>query len=176
MILLQWTLCYALVAALATAIKSRFTDLRYSILVMHVGIAVSIVCMQLAGFSLEWSVSPFALGAVFAALLCAGLLIGPKSALYAASSLLQEWCILLAGSHLALRFDTAVSAVATALVFAFAHRMPREQLSWKLPLLFTWGVISIFLYQYVHAPLLNVAIHLIGGSIFIERGLLVNEY
>jgi len=176
MILFYWTLGYALPAATATYLKTKLDHVRDRIIVIHVGILLSIAVLSLFGLRLTWHLPTlyiviFLLGASLAV-----YLLRLQGMLYVLSVIVQEYCILLAGSYLAEEYGIAIGSIATALVFTFAHRIPfahrtvkDEQLT-RFSLLFCWGVASILLYAWLHEPVLNIGLHAGLGAVVIYRG------
>jgi|GEM_PF-6021964 hypothetical protein len=172
MILLQWTLFYALPAATAIYVKGYFRLLKNRVMVIYVGILVSIVLMYINGFGLTWNISSLSLLAALFGGALATYLLGWNGLLYSVGAVGQQVCILLAGSYLSSGYGLVVGSIATALVFALAHRDEPER-RWKLPLIFLWGCLSIALYAWLHDPLLNSGLHAAFGAILIYRGLLL---
>lgn len=172
MILGVWTLFYATPAAVAVYIKNKQTSLEGRVFVMHLAVLLSVGLLSLASVHISWSFGVFSLSFLLLATLLALCILGNNGLLYALSSGLQEWCILLAGTLLLGGYGLAWSAPATSIVFALAHYRTRRDLGFKLPILFLWGCFSLFLYIELHDPLLNIGLHAVGGAILIHKKML----
>ncbi|OGG53242.1 hypothetical protein A3C20_03305 [Candidatus Kaiserbacteria bacterium RIFCSPHIGHO2_02_FULL_55_25] len=172
MIFLQWTLFYAVPAAVAVYLKNKQPRVRNRVLILHAGVIVSVILLSAVGLRLTWQFSLLSLVATVAGVLFSTYLLGTHGTLYSLSAFIQEWCILLAGSYLSDGYGVVFGAAATALVFAFAHQTVERELIWKLPLIFLWGCVSIILYSWLHDPLLNIGLHAGLGVILIYKGFL----
>jgi hypothetical protein len=177
MILGNWVLFYLLPTIISVLLKSTQTVLLRRALIMHTGIIVSIVLVTtFSEASLNWQFQNIYLAVMaLTSLLIAMWLIGFTGLLYAISSSIQEWCILLAGTYLSMDYGIMPSAIATSLVFATAHGARSSERSWKWPLLFAWSIISLLLYAWLKEPLLNISLHIVLGAILINRKFLYKE-
>jgi hypothetical protein len=174
MIFFYWAILYAFPAALSVYLKQWHTRMKDRVVVVYIGVAVSIILMSLAGIRLTWNISLFSIVAVVLVFAVAAYLLKWTGVWYTVGAFGQELCILLAGSYLAGGYGLLVGAGATALVFALAHRAVGREWLWKPFLIFCWGCTSIALYQWLHDPLLNTALHALFGAMLIRTGLLFN--
>ena len=172
MIILEWALFYAIPAALATFISRRFKSFDTRLVFIHIGLIVSIASLFLIGARLQgiFQIYPFIF--LCLSMIAAGFLIIRLSPLYILSSIIQEYCILLAAVFLSQEIGIVWAAIGTALMYSMAHMADPSQWGLKLPITLVWGISSILLYHYTQQPMLNFAIHILGGSIFIRTGFL----
>jgi hypothetical protein len=140
--------------------------------VIHVGLAVSILLLLFAGARLQISLQLFSLFFFTVAIILAIYFLRKLSTFYILSSILQEACLLLASVLLISEVEIILVALFTSLVYSLGHLMSKEH--WQIKLLVTasWGIGSILLYYHFEEPLLNFAIHIIGGAALIKQGLL----
>ncbi len=165
---LPWILCYFLPAAI-TGLMSYKQPAKEGLKNAHLLVVLSIIFMTLASAQLEWVLSPRSIVALLGAGALATYLLGYYGALYTLSAALQQYCILLATTLIVPIVGLPIGAAATALMFALAHKMDKKNVLWKLPLLFCFGLGSIFLYESFHEPLLNVALHTALGAALMHR-------
>jgi hypothetical protein len=172
MMILGWILFYVLPATLSTFISRRFKSFNTRLIIIHIGLVVSIVSISLVGARLQtvFQIYPFVF--LCASIVASAFLLIRLSPLYIVSSVVQEYCILLAAVLVSPAVGIIWAAIGTGLVYSMAHMADPSQWGLKLPITFVWGISSILLYHYTHQPMFNFAIHILGGSIFIRIGLL----
>lgn len=173
---LLWALCYLLPAFSATVLNTRLSSLRSRMIVMHAGIIISILFLTISGMRLNWQVSTLSAAVLLMGAAFSIALLRLEGAVYALSSSLQQICILLAALLLSEEVGTLLAAIATAIVYTFAHRMSRKDFYYKFVLLFLWGIIAVYLYIYLHQPLINIGIHCALGSLLLKSSILEDNY
>jgi hypothetical protein len=170
-----WVYCYAIPVAIAIYLCSKMPSRRKEILTMHLFVAFSIILLSIKGVNLNWNLQIISLLIISLGILLSLYLLKFLGLVYVASSTLQESCLLLAGIVAVSTVGLIWGAIITSVLYTLAH-FPRRidwiHWHWKLPLLFIWAIVSIFLYSYFHQPLLNIAIHIVAGAILIRKGLL----
>ncbi len=171
-VLLEWLICYAtpVLTGVSIAYGQRFKETRMA--TIHAGILISAALVTLLGMRLEWNIS---LTYILSLLIVSGLsayAVERFGILYVLSCALQEYCILLAAVLLAPLGVSVLSAAATATVFALAHRMNFKNWPLRFLIIGGWGFCSILLYDFLHEPLLNISLHILGGTILIYTGVL----
>ena len=168
-----WILCYALPAGVAIYLTSTQTLPRNKMLTMHGGILVSIFILSAVGGRLHIEFQTlYVLLAVTSLIATISFLSWLPGFGYTLSSVIQEYCLLLAGLLLVPVGGVWIAAFATALIYAVAHQMESSNWRWKFPLMLVWGMVSIFLYAWLQQPLLNIALHASIGAALIRVGLL----
>lgn len=172
MILLQLILFYAAPAYVAVTLARRRKSPSDRIMIVHIGILASILLLSYVGAEVSWDFRIYNVAFVAVGALLSLYLLGLLGLGYAASSAVQEWCLLLAGVYLLGSMGFLLSAVISALVYALAHNIDSANVRWKLPLTFLWGCCSILLYLWLREPLLNIALHTVVGALLIRKGLL----
>jgi hypothetical protein len=175
MVLMQWVFFYVAPAVLFVSLARLLQPIRYRMLTVHIGVGVSILLLSITGVRLFWSPSVVPATLLTLSFLLALYLLGSLGLLYLLSSMLQEVCILLAGTLIVSMTGIVVASVLTALVFAFAHDVDFSNWRWKFPLTFIGGVFSIMLYLLLRQPLLNIALHASLGVILIHAGFLYQK-
>jgi hypothetical protein len=172
MMIWEWVLFYLVPAALATFISTRFKSFNARLVPNHIGLLVSIFSISLVGARLQtpFQIYPFIF--LCASMVASAFLLIRLSPLYIVSSIIQEYCILLAAVLVNPTVGIIWAAIGTGLVYSMAHMADLSQWDLKLPITFVWGISSILLYHYTQQPMFNFAIHILGGSIFIRIGLL----
>jgi len=168
----EWVLFYVVPAALATFISTRFKSFNARLIVIHIGLIVSIFSFFLIGARLQGTFQIYPFIFLCASILASGFLIIRLSPLYIFSSIVQEYCILLAAFFVSSEIGIVWAAIGTGLIYSLAHMADPSQWGLKLPITLVWGISSILLYHYTQQPMLNFAIHILGGSIFIRTGFL----
>ena len=180
-VLTQWLLLYvapSLIVFCSQQWKDTTRQRRLVVVLGNFFVACSVVLMSLAGVQITFhasvfSVVLFALAAVFSVVLLRWL-----GGAYILSAVLQQWCLLLSATLLMSEYPILLAACATALPFVWAHRFNEKTWSWRVGLwllLFVWALCSVYLYVWIQDPLLNTALHLGLGTVFIHRGILM-EY
>lgn len=173
--LIIWLSCYALPTGIGVYLSSKKTSLKKELSLIHFFVAISIVLLSICGTKLNWIPSDIFVLFLGTSILISIYLIKFLGIVYTFSSILQETCLLLASVAVVSATGLTLGAIITSLVYTFAHfshKVDWNQGYWKIPLLLSWGVVSIFLYSYFYQPLLNIGIHTLVGSILIRKGLL----
>lgn len=101
-------------------------------------------------------------------------LIGVRGLGYALSSIIQELSILMIAFILLgiVPFWGVLGMV--ALPYALAHEIKKGmKVAWVMILI--WGMASIYLFYFMETIWLSIAFHLIGGSLFIKKGFILNN-
>ena len=168
-----WCIAYLVPFVGALFVARRQQSLVASIVVAHLFVLISIALLFIVGARVSSGSSVYSVGFLGVSLLFALLLLRGYGLVYVFSSVIQQYCILLAYLLLASTTGPWVAMVLTALVFALAHLIKRSGWQWKLPITFLWGVLSCLLYFWLQDPFLNIAIHTICGAVLISRGLLL---
>lgn len=171
----QWTLFYLIPAALAVFLASRQKSLSAKLIVIHVAIVLSILFLSFTGAKIFLNFKIYPLVLAFVSSIFAVFLLKRLGFIYIISSILQEWCLLLAASLLGFEFGAFWASCATALVFSLSHVIDSGHWKLKLFLALFWGISSIFLYYFLKEPMLNFAIHIAGGAILIHKGFLYEK-
>lgn len=145
-----WIFYYAIPAGIATYIlKRQQTSVRNRVLTMHGFVLLSIFLLSSIGTNLNWNFHMWHLAVVGFALLLSIYLLRLKGLLYAISSTIQEYDLLLASVLIAPVISLPFAAMATSLPYTLAHfgrRLEKPNWQWKFPLLFLYGTISVLLY------------------------------
>lgn len=167
-----WALFYLVPAALATFISKRFKSFNARLVVIHIGLVVSIFSLFLIGARLQetFQIYPFIFLCV--SMIAAGFLIMGLSPLYIVSSVIQECCILLAAVLVSPEIGIVWAAIGTGVIYSMAHMADPSEWGLKLSITLVWGISSILLYHFTQQPMLNFAIHILGGSILVRAGFL----
>ena len=172
MVFLEWLFFYFAVAAIGTFLSVKQKSPKNKLIAIHICLILSILPLNAAGVKLHWEFQAYALSIfLISAALCI-FLMRRLSFVYIISSVIQELCLLLAGVLLGQITPVIVAACASSLVYACAHSIDSRRWQLILPLTFLWGTFSILLYNLFHQPMLNFALHIIGGAIFFRLGLI----
>ncbi len=167
-----WFVAYLLPTSLSFVLARQFKSTRHRLVVVHLALALSIIIFSVFGASLHWSFNPIMILIILGASGIAITLLGGLGFWYVLSSLLQEWCLLLAALWGMDAFGPVPGALVTTIVFSFMHLLNRIHWEWKISLTFLWGVLSIILYLVFPDPLLNTALHIAFGSALIRSGVM----
>jgi hypothetical protein len=174
-ILINWILFFLLPAALSVFIAIRLKTLKAKLVALHIGISTSLILLFFAGARLQLATNGFVLAFFALTIATAYYLLSKPAILYVLSCIVQETCLLLASILLTRGVGLAWAIILTAAVFALGHLVDRSH--WQLKLFATalWGACSIALYYYIQQPLLNFAVHILGGAILISRGVFYED-
>lgn len=175
MIFLEWLLFFCVPAAIAIGVAKRQRTFKERGITIHVALVVSILILILAGAHLHFS---FQLYAFIILLIISALclvLLRSIGAIYIISSVIQQACLLLAGALLAQASGIIIAACASSIVFSLGHLIEPRHWRIKLPITFIWGIGSILIYSNLQQPMLNLAIHILGGTILIYYGVSYEE-
>jgi len=171
-----WIFYYAIPAGIATyLLKRQQASVRNRVLTMHGFVLLSIFLLSIIGVSLSWNFQMYQLLIIGAGILLLIYLLGFRGLLYAVSSAIQEYCLLLASVLIITTIGLWLGAIITSLPYTFTHfgrRLEKPNWQWKFPLLSLYGTISILLYFWLQQPLLNIALHTVAGAILIRIGVL----
>ena len=171
-----WIFYYAIPAGIATyLLKRQQSSVRSRVLTLHGFVLLSIFLLSIIDVSLNWNFQVYQLLIIGVAILLSIYLLGFRGLLYAASSAIQEYCLLLASVLIIPTTGLWLGAIITSLPYTFAHfgrRLEKPDWYWKFPLLFLYGISSIPLYFWLQQPLLNIALHTVAGAILIRVGVL----
>lgn len=174
-ILVDWILFYLLPATIAFSVAFHQKTRKARLLVIHIGLAISILFLLFTGARLRMSVHLIPLICFVLAIALAVYFLARLWVVYILSSILQELCLLLAAVLLIQQAGLIYVAIPTAFVYSFGHLMDKRDWGLKLSVTTVWGISSILLYYYFQQPLLNIALHITGGAILINRGYLYKQ-
>jgi len=173
---LYWIFYYAIPAGIATyLLKRQQSSVKNRVLTMHGFVLLSIFLLSIIHVSLNWNFQAYQLLILGAGTLLSVYLMGFRGLLYAVSSAIQEYCLLLASVLIIPTTGLWLGAIITSLPYTFAHfgrRLEKPNWYWKFPLLSLYGTFSILLYFWFQQPLLNIALHTVAGAILIRIGIL----
>lgn len=171
----EWILFYAVPAALAAFFASRRKSFNARLIVIHIGLIVSIFLISFAGIKLRGQFQIYPSVFLLASAIFAIFLLARLGVVYSISSIIQEWCLLLAATLAEYEVGIFWASFITALIFSLAHLVDLGHWQLKLPLALFWGILSVFLYGFLQQPMLNFAIHIVAGTILIRMGLLYEK-
>jgi len=101
MIPIEWILLYLVPATLVFFFATRERSVKARSIIVHVGLIISIVLLTIAGAQLRERFQAVPLLCLFGATLIALYLLSKIGIAYAASSIIQEYCLLLSAILLA---------------------------------------------------------------------------
>ena len=170
-----WILCYAALALLAVRFKTTGKSEVVHIIYVHFLLLVSVCLFAWFGVFLAWTMTPYALVALIGSITVIVAALGRLGVAYVPSCFIQEWVLLTAGPFLATVMPFFAAAIITTLLFAIAHKGPKD--TWKtwssmFFLYMVWGMITLYLYLWLHQPLYNVALHLFAGGMLAYFGVI----
>ncbi len=172
---IQWLLLYLTPAFVAFWGWRKDQSIIKRAIYMHVTVVLSVAMMSFIGVQLVWGISLGAVLAVIGVSLLAVFLLGHIGAVYIVSSVIQESGLLFAASLLLPVYPLCAAAFATAFVFTTVHDIKREDIFWKPILLLGGPILSIYVYNWLHQPLINIALHILVGTLFINANLLIKQ-
>jgi hypothetical protein len=174
-VFLAWTISYALSAAISFPVALKQKSLLRSLIVVHVFLLLSMLLLFAFGARLEFAVSTYSVSFACVVLLASYLFLKRFGLVYALSSAVQEGCLLLSFALLVPVAGFWVAAALTALPYALLHLINSSGWWWKVTGTFLRGMLSLGLYAWLHDPLLNTALHTLGGGLLMRQGLLLSE-
>jgi hypothetical protein len=167
-----WLLGYALPASCFFFVSRKFKILKHRVAVMHTGLLISIFLLSFFGVRLHFGFNLFEVAFFFISVLFSLFILGHFGLWYAVSTMIQEYCILLAGILGIEAFGLGYGVLVTAAVFALAHLVNPVNWRRKLSLTLCWGIASLLLYVWLKDPLFNIALHTALGVPLIRMKIL----
>src|SRR3989344_7340965 len=129
----QWALFYLAPALAAFFLTKNRRLTGFSMLVIHACLLVSIVLLSTTGTRLSWQFQNYYVVLAVLSSIFSIYLLGTVGLGYALSSIIQEWCLLLAGTLLWRESPLLLAAFLSSLVYALAHVTDRSHWRWKVP-------------------------------------------
>src|SRR6185503_12271461 len=163
-----WTSYYLTPAAIGSVVAFKRSAPK-RLLLIHAALVISVCLILAVGPRLNCQVKPLALALFIVGAVAAIYFLRWRGVAYAASSIIQESSMLLAAVVVG---PTVLGVILTATIYSLAHLISPPKWRVTLPITLAWGICSIVIYFWLQQPLLNAAIHLLGGVLLIRYGVI----